>query len=130
MCQNKNLTIHQLSKFMLGKCVTAFCRNFKAKRRTVCLRCEKKIYAKNNPVRYIFSVWKNNSRRRGKENTVTWQQFQDFCAETSYDQKKGTKSLSLQIDRIDNSRGYHADNIQAITLQRNVQKYHEEIIPF
>ncbi len=41
-------------------------------------------------------------------------------------EKRGRGKNCLNIDRIDNLRGYHADNIQLLTKTDNVCKFHAE----
>jgi len=42
-----------------------------------------------------------------------------FWNESAYGERRGKTAQSLSINRIDNSRGYHADNIEAVTLSLN-----------
>jgi hypothetical protein len=77
-----------------------------------------------------------NAKRRGKEFTLTFDEFKEFCMKTGYDEKKGKSSDSLSIDRIESSNGYSKDNIRAITLSDNVKIAHDpeyavkEICPY
>jgi len=43
---------------------------------------------------------------------------------------KGRSAKKIQIDRIENDKGYTADNIQALSGAKNVQKYYAEDLPF
>lgn len=81
-------------------------------------------------MRYAYSVLKNNARRRGKEFTLTMQEFVDFCEETGYMEGKGSSRLSLSVDRIDHNKGYVAGNIQVLSLSENGAKGYVEGCPF
>ena len=108
------------------KCATKYCRNKTVKGRTICEKCKSIKYKQNHPENYFFNVLRNNARRRGKEFLLTLSEFKSFCEQTAYMELKGQKADSLSIDRIDSSRGYHIDNIQAITLSKNSAKNNTE----
>jgi predicted XRE-type DNA-binding protein len=62
-----------------------------------------------------------------KLHTLTWQEFQFFKPAYNKLHKIWVKnnykrSLTPSADRIDNSRGYHFDNIQIITTGENARK--------
>jgi len=76
-----------------------------------------------NPLRYAYGTLKNNSKRRGKEFNLTFQQFKEFAIKTDYINKKGRTGQNYHIDRIDETKGYTTDNIQCITNTENVKKY-------
>lgn len=50
-------------------------------------------------------------------------QFKQFCVETKYMDVKGREKDNYHIDRIDENKGYHIDNIQILTNTENVKKY-------
>lgn len=75
-----------------------------------------------DPVYARFNQFKSKSRARGIENTITLSQFRKFCQETGYIITKGYRGMNATIDRIDNSRGYHIDNIQLLTNRANASK--------
>lgn len=79
-----------------------------------------------NLVGYTFDALKQSAKRRGKEFTLTLDEFKDFCERTKYLELKGRTISSISIDRIDPTKGYSADNIQAVELGYNVRKYHFE----
>jgi hypothetical protein len=66
---------------------------------------------------------KQNARRRGKEYSLTFIQFKTFAVRVDYLAKRGRKSYSYHIDRIDETQGYHWWNIQILTNVDNVKKY-------
>ena len=61
-----------------------------------------------------------NAKRRGKEFSLTFDEFKSFCYKTSYDKLRGLKAEALSIDRINPNMGYSFDNIRAITFSENV----------
>jgi hypothetical protein len=69
-----------------------------------------------------------NAKRRRKDFTLTINQFETFCKQTGYDEHKGKTANSLSIDRVNNDRGYHFDNIRAITLSENSIKNDSSLI--
>lgn len=118
-----HFTDHQKQKIRKGICATPFCVKNRAKQKSFCWSCVRERYRQAHPIEYAFQVLRNNAKRRGKDFTLTLEQFTVFVKQNDYMNKKGTKCKSLQIDRIDESRGYHFDNIQAITLRENIYKY-------
>ena len=104
------------------KCSTPNCTNKAAPFRTICHKCRSKKYKEKHPFEYWFNALRNNARRRGKEFTLTIEEFKEFCKQTGYDEKKGKTTTSLSIDRIRPGEGYSAKNIQAITLSENSYK--------
>jgi|GEM_PF-1579386 len=103
-------------------CSTGGCNNRPRPGRRHCHTCS----AKANPLRYAYRHLKANAKRRGKEFSLTLAQFEAFCIETEYLDKCGKKATSYTIDRIDPTRGYHADNIQPLTNSENVKKQARE----
>jgi hypothetical protein len=87
-----------------------------------CDRCRWKAWKEANPLAYHFGNLRRRARERGKDFTLTLDQFKEFAEKTDYMRMKGKTSLSLSIDRKENSHGYHHWNIQAITLRENSRK--------
>ncbi len=90
--------------------------------------CHKHYHRKRkiqDPVYDRFVNFRGNAIRRGKEFTITLEQFREFCAKTGYILKKRMRGKLATIDRIDNSQGYHIDNIQILTMKANLAKYTE-----
>lgn len=118
------------------KCKTESCINETAPNRTICNKCRTRNYREKYPLKYIYDTVKANAKRRGKEFTLTLEQFSTFCNKTGYDAKKGKTSDSLSIDRRNPLNGYSEDNIRAITLSDNTKVMNDptyevkEICPF
>jgi len=91
--------------------------------RKICSHC---IYLKRkerDPQRVAYTNLKAHAKVRGKEFSLTLEEFRQFCIKTLYLNNSGTGRDSYHIDRIDETRGYTADNIQCITNVQNVKKY-------
>jgi hypothetical protein len=110
------------------KCATDGCINERVAQRTFCHKCRQRKYRSNHPLRAWYQNLKTNAKRRGKPFTLTLEQFSDFCKQTGYDEKKGRTADSLSVDRINASEGYHAWNIQAITLSENSKKKYDDAV--
>lgn len=85
------------------------------------------------PESYYYDKLKSNARRRGCFFDLTLDQFKNFCEETGYLKKKGRRSQSYHIDRIDIKKGYTEGNLQILTNLENVMKQHNvdySTVPF
>lgn len=102
-------------------CSVPGCLNHRAKDRSKCNVHFLRDYRSRNQVKYLYWNLKSNAKRRGKEFSLTYEEFEGFCVKTGYDKLKGTTASSMTIDRINPLEGYHKDNIRAITLSENVQ---------
>lgn len=110
-CQNRARVIKKGDK----KYITSFCYKHWRQRAK-----------ETNILGYTFDALKQAAKRRGKQFDLTLEQFKEFCERTKYLELKGKTSSSLSIDRIDPTKGYSADNIQAVELGYNVRKFHFE----
>lgn len=79
-------------------------------------------WREEHPLQSTFTINKNNAKRRGKEWSLTIEQFRYFCQDSDYLKQKGITRLSASIDRIKNNLGYHIENIRSITLSLNSSK--------
>lgn len=102
------------------KCATKGCKHT-VKRALFCDICRQRVYRQNHEIKYIYSNLKHNAKRRGKEFTITLDEFVEFCKETGYVEGRGIKAENLTIDRIDPTKGYTKENIRAVTLSENVK---------
>ena len=71
---------------------------------------------------YCYSTLKANAKRRGKEFTISFSEFKEFCYKTDYLRGKGKRQDSYSIDRIDNDRGYTLENIRVLSIAENSRK--------
>lgn len=79
-------------------------------------------WRKKYPMKAAYHTLKYNARRRGKEFTLTFAEFEQFAIETKLLTKRGVKSSSYTVDRIDSSKGYTIDNIQVLPKGVNCRK--------
>ena len=103
-------------------CKAHGCKNKRTKKDRFCSKHRHRYNKENNFVNYIFHIWKSNCRRRGKENTVSLEEFKKICEETGYLSGKGRRPESMTIDRIDSSKGYSIENMQILSLSINSSK--------
>ena len=75
-----------------------------------------------DPVYCRYNNFKTNALRRGKEFTITLDEFRKFCDRTGYIVKKGRRGKAATVDRRCNAHGYHIWNIQLLTLFQNASK--------
>jgi len=111
-------------------CLTPRCRgvvNKKTEKSPYCYHCRFVRWRDKNPLRYSFGNLRRRAKERGKDFNLTFQEYRDFAVKTNYAKLKGKSSLSLSVDRIDNSKGYTASNIRAISLSENSRR---QFVPF
>ncbi len=120
----EDLTPYQKNKHSKGLCSEPYCTKKHERKRWICRNHRNDLYKKNNPEQYAYNTFRNNARRRGKDFTITLEQFIEFATiKTCYMTDRGHTKNGLHIDRIDETRGYHIDNIQVLTNSQNVRKY-------
>jgi len=107
----------------MKKCGTKHCRNKALKARTICSKCQMRIFAERHPEKYAFNNLKQNAKRRGKVFELTFEQFQQFAIESEYMAGKGITKNGLHIDRIDPEKGYLIENIRVLTNSENVKRH-------
>jgi hypothetical protein len=103
-----------------GVCSAIGCSNRATS--TLCSTCRSRKSRLADPVRYSYNTLKSNAKRRGKDFTLTPDEFKRFCIKTNYIAGKGRSADSYTVDRRDEDRGYHADNIGVLTNSQNVRK--------
>jgi len=108
---------------MINKCNVAYCRNI-VTQGSKCSKCIKREYRKRNPMKAAFQNLRANASRRGKDFSLTFEQFKNFAIATNYIAGKGRQRNSFHIDRIREDEGYHINNIQVLTNHENLKKYH------
>lgn len=105
-----------------GLCETPRCRNKHAKNKWSCHACYTRAFRFRNPLKYVYNTLKDNAKRRGKDFSLTFEEFSSFVKDTNYMDGRGRTKFDLSIDRRDNEHGYHAWNIRAITVSENSSK--------
>lgn len=103
-------------KLIIKRCCVC---NKKIKKNNYCSTCQRKKF----PIKYAYQTLKDNAKRRGKEFTISLEDFEDFCIKTNYIAKKGIYKDTFHIDRIKEQEGYTKENIQTLTNSENVRKY-------
>lgn len=109
------------------KCQTKYCSN-KAVRGKQCNTCASRKYRKGNPFRYCYQTLKDNAKRRGKEFSITFEDFKKFAVKNKLLMGKGRTKDSYTIDRKDNDKGYSYDNIQVLSLSMNSSKGARQLV--
>lgn len=105
-------------------CTSQRCRKYvtEAAKSPYCSMHRSRRFKSKFPLKYSFNHLKQRAKDRGKVFLLTFAEYEAFCLKTDYHKLKGKTSLSLSIDRVDNSRGYEVGNIAAITLRENSRK--------
>jgi hypothetical protein len=74
-----------------------------------CPKCKIRAWNERHPLERAFHNLRSHAKERGKDFSLTFEQFRSFALNTDYMKRKGRTTLSFQIDRKDNKEGYHAD---------------------
>lgn len=107
------------------KCKHKDCTSEASLGRRECEKCRSRAYRFRYPLKYWYSTLKMNAKRRGKDFSLTLEQFSEFCNKTGYGELKGKTATSLSVDRIRPLEGYSYDNIRAITLSDNSKREYD-----
>jgi hypothetical protein len=109
----------------LPKCKVKYCRRYvlPTEKSPMCSRHRRLACKEKNPLRYFFKKLRDRAKERGKEFTLTFEEYCKFACETGYDQlvNRGKTAASLSIHRKIETEGYHAWNIQAVSLSMNAR---------
>lgn len=97
--------------------------NESAKGRKICNRCKNRRYETKYPIKVAYHRLKGHAKERGKEFSISFEYFSQFCVEVDYIAKRGRSSTSLHIDRKDEHLGYIEGNLQALENADNIRKY-------
>lgn len=116
-----------------GRCPVLFCRRESrpASRggpymHRLCSMHAKQLSRLRDPAKALFYEMRSNAKRRGKEWSLTLEQFRSIVAQQDYLDNRGCTKHCLHLDRKKNHLGYHFDNIQIITCSENVAKGNAE----
>jgi len=119
-----NLKLKRQRKQYPAQCSHPRCRRKvrRSEHSDKCCKHRLAAFREKHPLKYSFG----NLRRRAKERCVpfhlTFEQYEAFAIKTDYARLKGKTSLSLSVDRKENSLGYWPWNLQAISLRENSRK--------
>lgn len=139
----------------MSRCQEPGCKKRAGRNRLICHMHRMRRYAAAQPMRHCYQTLKVNAKRRGKvfKFKLTFEQFKEFAIEVNLLHKRGRKTTSYTVDRIENDKGYVVGNLQRLTLSENsskgkrqrkvgydyltghgyIQDYHEEVftdLPF
>lgn len=107
------------------KCETKYCRGKKTKPEDkFCSKCKMRHWRAAYPIKAIFAQLKGRAKRRGKEMTLTLEEFTGWVKQHNLSLKVrcGDKD-EWTVDRKDVTKGYTLDNIQPMKMIDNVHKY-------
>lgn len=105
------------------RCRTKFCRGYTTDggRSPYCGKCRSRRFKERFPLKYSFVKLRARAKERGHSFSLTFEEYEKFAIETGYAQLKGKTKYSLSIDRRNPARGYHSDNIRAVSLSLNTR---------
>ena len=111
------------------KCRTKNCRGSATKsgHSPYCSKCRSRRFAERHPLKYAFKNLRHRARQRGHDFGLSFDEFARFAVASGWLEKKGRTKECLSIDRINDERGYFADNIQVLTVSENLRKRY---VPF
>jgi hypothetical protein len=89
-----------------------------------CWKCHSKRLRDRHPLTYVLNAIRNRARQRGIPFTITRAEFEKFCQETHYLEKRGHGAGWLSIDRKNHDQGYHIGNIQIMEFIENCTQGH------
>lgn len=107
-------------------CAVKGCRSNAAKGVRLCSGHKMAKWRAANPRRAAYCTLRDHAVRRKLSFTISFEWFCNFCNETGYDIEKGNFSSNLHIDRIDPTKGYDPDNLQALSCSENTAKGNAE----
>jgi hypothetical protein len=106
-------------------CATKYCRNEKAKGRSICHKCYQRQWRAKHPLVAAWHHLLDHARQRKIEVTLTRAEFEAWVvAEGVF--VDGKRNPNLHMDRREAWRGYSLDNIQALPCGENIAKGNRE----
>lgn len=121
-----NFQVSEVKRKLGIQCCAYGCKN-KAnyKKKNMCHK-HYHIYRRiKDPVYNRFVNFRGNALRRGKEFTISLNEFREWCQKTGYVLQKGKRGKNCTIDRVKNELGYSINNIEIRSNLANIKKYHE-----
>lgn len=107
-------------------CAVKYCRNLRAKGRTICHKCHKRQYRANNPKSAAYDTLKDHARERNLPFTLSRKEFSKLVEGTKVFKEDGSRDSDWHIDRIDPTKGYEASNLQVLHVHDNIVKGNQE----
>lgn len=105
------------------KCKTKFCRGVSTRsgHSPYCSKCRARRWKEAHPIAYAFNKLRFRAKERGHSFGLTLYDFTDLWNK-GLGVNRRRNGHCVSIDRIDPSRGYHADNVQIMTVSENARK--------
>ncbi len=111
-----------ISKYSTNYCNIPNCKRLAIFGRKICFTHKFARWAKKNPMRVTYKNLKNRAKQRGKEFTLAFEEFKEFCERTNYIALKGIYPDDMTINRIYDDVGYTKDNIEMLTNRDNLAR--------
>jgi len=87
-----------------------------------CYKHRLRAWKEKHPHAYAWGKLKRRARARGIKFTLTIQDYKDLMAGLDLTKLVSHTSLSISVDRVENSLGYYRWNVQRMTLKENSRK--------
>lgn len=115
-------SISKIKKAEGRHCCAYNCTNEPIKKKGgLCHKHYARKMREENPMYMRYNQFKSSAIQRGKDFSITWEQFKRFCDRTGY-LKKGFRGRNATLDRRCNIHGYHIWNLQILSLVQNSRK--------
>lgn len=115
---HKYLFIPVSDEVVKQKKAAKICVSYRCRRRASdgfkCHTCRSRLKRIRNPLYYAFENLKSSARKRGIQFLLTRPEFEAFCKEHGYVEKRGKQPDSMSIDRVDTNGPYSKDNIRPL----------------
>ena len=115
---HKYLFIPVSEEVVLRKKAAKVCISYRCRRRAAdgfkCHTCRARLKRINNPLYYAYENLRSSARKRGIQFLLTRPEFEEFCKEHGYLEKRGKLPDSMSIDRKDTNGPYSKDNIRPL----------------
>jgi hypothetical protein len=82
-----------------------------------------------HPETYTLNAIRQRAKKRGIPCTITLEEWKDFCKRTGYLKLRGQEPHSFTIDRIDDTHGYHINNIRILSHAENSADQYRNFSP-
>lgn len=112
-------TENSLRKAKRGRCSTPHCRRTARQGRNICNTCRDRKWRAAHPEHHLWKNLKKSAKKRGVPFSLTVDEFKAFCARTRYHELVGRNAMAASCDRIDDTKGYSADNIRCLEYGLN-----------
>jgi len=112
-------------KNLSTRCATKYCRNKRAKKRSLCERCRKRAYREKHPVKAYYHNLCSHARKRKLRVEFSFEEFEVWAFSAGFFTESG-RDEEKHIDRRDGSKNYTLENIQVLSANENIVKGNRE----